>query len=168
MPTSEEIPLAADFMCTKVHTICPEMPLDEIIQFLLKHEISNAPVVEHQTGGHPRLVGFISERDCLSGLTQESFFGSPAPKQTASTLMRKHPICVAPETELFALASIFISHDYRHLPVTRGDELLGIISRRDVLQAAEKHYRRVAGKSTAEHFPPDPHLIMNHRFLVSR
>jgi hypothetical protein len=77
MFTAEKIPLASDFMRTKVHTISPEMPLDEIIQFLLKHEISNAPVVERQAEGHPRLVGFISERDCLSGLTQESFFGSP-------------------------------------------------------------------------------------------
>jgi len=163
----EKVPFAEDVMQTKVHTIHPDMPLDEIIMFLLKHEISNAPVVIPQAG-RPRLVGFISERDCLAGLANESFFGSPAPKQTAATLMRKHPICVAPETELFALASIFISHDYRHLPVTRDDELLGIISRRDILRAVEKHYCSVVSKYTSEHFPPDAHLLMNHRFLVSR
>ncbi len=167
MQTPERIPLAADFMRTQVHTIHPDMPLDEIVKFLLKHEISNAPVVIPQAG-RSRLVGFISERDCLAGLTNESFFGSPAPKQTATTLMRKHPVCVAPETELFALASIFISHDYRHLPVTRDDELLGIISRRDILRALEKHYCSVLNKHTSEHFPPDAHLLMNHRFLLSR
>ncbi len=167
MQTTERIPIASDFMRTSLHTVNPDMPLGEIIKFLLNHGISNAPVVVTDDGRR-RLVGFISERDCLAGLSNESFFGSPAPNQTAATLMRKHPVCVSPETELFALASIFISHDYRHLPVTKDDELVGMISRRDILTALEKYYRKVVNKQTLDHFPPDLHLLMNHRFLVSR
>jgi CBS domain-containing protein len=167
MVPAKEMPVASDFMRANVYTISADMPLGDITSFLLKHEISNAPVVE-TVAGIQRLVGFVSERDCLAGLTNESFFGSPAPKQTAATLMRRHPICVAPETDLFALASIFISHGYRHLPVTKGDQLLGIVSRRDVLRAVEKYYRQLINQSTHEHFPPDVHLLINHRFLVSR
>ncbi|MCA9159671.1 MAG: CBS domain-containing protein [Planctomycetales bacterium] len=167
MIPTEKIPIASDFMRSNVHTISADMPLAEIITFLLMHEISNAPVVEAREGCQ-RLVGFISERDCLAGLTNESFFGSPAPMQTAGTLMRRHPICVAPETDLFALASIFVSHGYRHLPVTSGDELLGIVSRRDILRAVEKYYRKFVSQNSRERFPPDLHQLMNHRFLVSR
>lgn len=167
MLPAEDLPVASDFMRTNVHTIHSEMPLADITNFLLKHEISNAPVVE-TTQGFQKLIGFVSERDCLAGLTNESFFGAPAPQQTAATLMRRHPICVGPETDLFALASIFISHGYRHLPVTEGDQLLGIVSRRDILRAVEKYYRQLVSQSAQEHFPPDLHLLINHRFLASR
>lgn len=167
MNRPQKIPCASDFMQAHVHTIGPDMSLDDVSSFLLKHEISNAPVVESKQG-RQRLIGFISERDCLAGLTNESFFGSPAPKQTAGTLMRRHPVCVAPETDLFALASIFESHDYRHLPVTQDDYLLGIVSRRDVLRAVDKYYRELVRQNTSERFPPDLHELINHRFLVSR
>ncbi len=167
MIPTQKIPTAVDFMRADVRTISADMSLADITKFLLKHEISNAPVVETKEG-RTRLVGFISERDCLAGLTNESFFGSPAPNQTAATLMRRHPICVAPETDLFALASILITHGYRHLPVTKDDELLGIVSRRDILRAVEQHYRNLVTQTTHERFPPDVHQLMNHRFLVSR
>ncbi len=167
MNSTENIPCASDFMRVQVHTINADMSLDDVTSYLLKHEISNAPVVENR-GGRQRLIGFISERDCLVGLTNESFFGSPAPKQTAGTLMRRHPVCVAPETDLFALASIFESHDYRHLPVTQDDYLLGIVSRRDVLRAVDKYYQLLVRQNSRERFPPDVHELINHRFLVSR
>ena len=82
--------------------------------------------------------------------------------------MRRHPVCVAPETDLFALASIFESHDYRHLPVTQDDYLLGIVIRRDVLRAVDKYYQLLVRQNSRERFPPDVHELINHRFLVSR
>ena len=167
MIPNEVIPCALDVMSTKVHTIGSDMPLADITAFLLKHCISNAPVVDIDAG-HKRLIGFISERDCLAGLTNESFFGSPAPKQTAATLMRKHPVCVAQETDLFALASILVSHGFRHLPVTRDGELLGVVSRRDILRAVEEYYRNLVLQTNLQHAPIDVHEVMNHRFLVSR
>ena len=36
-------------------------------------------------------------------MSNELFYGSPSQQQTAATIMRKHPVCVAPETELFTL-----------------------------------------------------------------
>lgn len=166
MIPTENPPVASDFMNRRVHVVGPDMTLREVTQFLLKHEVSNAPVVD-QRDGNRRLVGFISERDCLAGLSNESFFGNPAPAQTAETLMRKHPMCVSPDTDLFALASIFVSHGYRHLPVTNDQELLGIVSRRDILQALDSYYSKYVDESTRDRFPPDLKQLMYHRFLVS-
>lgn len=160
------VPVAAEFMNTNVNTVTAEMSLAEVIQFLLKHHVSNAPVIDN-TGNGRRLVGFISERDCLVVLSNEAFYGSPAPPQRADTMMRKHPICVSPTTELFALASIFVNHDFRHLPVTENDQLLGIVSRRDVLKAMDHYYQQYRHDVDEHRTPRDLTQIVNHRFLVS-
>ncbi len=166
MTESKVSPHARDFMKTHVQTVVPDMSLDQVVHFLLNHKVSNAPVVE-VVDGRKRLVGFISERDCLAVLSDESFFGSPSPPQTAGTIMRKHPICVSADTELFALASIFVHHGYRHLPVTEGDTLLGIVSRRDILRALNEFYGQTYRESVRHRFRPDAKQLIHHRFLVS-
>jgi CBS domain-containing protein len=167
MTERTQAPRASDFMTEHVCTVTPEMALVDIITLLLKHGTSNAPVIETRDGKR-RLVGFISERDCLGFLANELFFGTPSPSQTAATIMRRHPVCVGPETDLFALASIFAGHGYRHLPVVENEELLGIVSRRDILRAMDAYYREVLAASEFARNPPDLHEIVNQRFIVSR
>ena len=167
MPDPQPTPTARDFMTAHVYSISPEMPLGEIIKFLEKHDISNAPVLEPQ-GDRNLLVGFVSERDCLAALANESFFGSPSPQQTAATIMRRHPVCVDPGTELFTLASIFVSHGYRHLPVVEKGEVLGIVSRRDVLKAMNTFYQKMLKQTDQERRLAEHDEVMLERFIVSR
>lgn len=160
-------PTAREIMTGYVHCIAPEMQLQEVVSFLLKHKISNAPVV-HQEGNHRQLLGFVSEADCLEFLANEMFYGNPSPAQTASTIMKKHPTCVGPDADIFALTSVFMSHGYRHLPVVDTDHnLLGMISRRDILKSLDDFYREWIRESDRERFPVDVHKIMNHRFIMT-
>jgi CBS domain-containing protein len=163
---SETAPTAQDVMKRQVHTVSPEMHLGEITSFLLKHDVSNAPVVQ-QEGEERRLLGFVSEADCLEFLANELFYGNPSPPQTAETIMKKHPACVEPEIDIFTLSSIFTSHRYRHLPVVRDQNLLGIVSRRDILKSLDEYYRDWVRTRDRERFPADVHKIMNHRFIVA-
>jgi len=165
MTKLETPPKVSDLMSSHVMTVTADATLDHVVQFLMKNELSNAPVVSHEADGRARLVGFISERDCLAALTQESFYGSPAPVETAGSIMRGSPICVTPENDLFSIASIFINHPYRHLPVTEDGILLGIISRRDVLKGIADYYQKYGAAKLKERFRPDTHLIMYHRFI---
>lgn len=167
MADSKTAPQAKDFMTRQVRCLSPAMSLAEIIAFLEKHEISSAPVVE-ETDHRKTLVGFVSERDCLEFLANESFYGFPAPPQTAQTIMRKHPVCVSPETDLFALASIFISHGFRHLPVVENGVLQGIVSRRDILKAMDVYYQETNRAKDKQRNPPNLHEIMQHRFIVGK
>jgi CBS domain-containing protein len=162
----EAAPTAGEIMNRHVHTIGPEMNLGEIATFLLKHNVSNVPVVE-QTGDDRWLLGFVSEADCLEFLANELFYGNPSPLQTAKTIMKKHPSCVEPEIDIFTLTSIFTSHRYRHLPVVRDQNLLGIVSRRDILKSLDEYYRDWVRTRDRERFPADVHKIMNHRFIVA-
>lgn len=165
MTQAPETPTAAQYMTQHPCAVEPSLPLDDIVERLLAHGVSNAPVVQWRDG-KPRLVGFVSERDCLAALANGVFFGSPKLPQTAETVMRRHPVCVGAGSELFELASIFVNHGFRHLPVVDGDELLGIVSRRDVLRAMAAHERALQAASDRAHHPPDPHLLVNQRFVV--
>ena len=168
MTKIENLPLASDLMTSNPQTIAAEMTLDEVVQFLLKHRLSNAPVVRHDSSGQPILVGFLSEGDCLEHMSNEMFYGNPSPRQTAQTMMKKHPVCVAPDTDVFTIASVFISHRVRHLPVTKSEKLVGIVSRFDVLKSLERYYDEWTRTHDGERSPIDIHEIMNHRFIAAR
>jgi len=161
-------PQAQDFMTRKVQTVTPDMPLSEAIAFLKRHKVSNAPVVENDEEGHRMLIGFLSEGDCLEHLSNEVFFGSPAPQQTVRTMMKMHPVCVEPDMDIFALASIFVNHRYRHLPVAQDGRLLGIVSRRDILHALNRFYEEAFKDKSSRKFPPNLQELVNHRFILKR
>lgn len=163
--TQQSAPQARDFMTRDVQTVTPDMSLQEAVQFLNRHHVSNAPVVEKGTDGRSMLVGFLSEGDCLEYLANEVFFGNPAQPQTVRTMMKRHPICVGATDDIFTLASIFVSHRYRHLPVVEEGALLGIVSRRDILKALETYYSHGLEQRELERFPPDLHELINLRFV---
>lgn len=165
MTTKTAVPAARDLMNKHVHTVSPDASLLDIVRMLSRHGISNAPVVE-TVDGVPRLVGFLSEQDCLDHLSNEMFFGSPAQPQTARTMMRRHPVCVSPNEDAFALASIMVSHGFRHLPVVEEDRLVGIVSRCDILKALEGYYEQWLESHDLEHFPPDLRKLINLRFVA--
>jgi len=165
MTQPKATPLARDYMNRHVQALTPEMTLEEVVSFLLGRGLSSAPVVD-QRDGQRMLVGFISEHDCLDHLSNEIFYGA-SPRQTAGTIMRRHPMCVAPETELFTLASIFVAHGMRHLPVVQAGELLGVVSRRDILAAMEAYYRDLLQVQEHDRRPLDLREIINQRFVVA-
>ena len=159
-------PTAADCMTKHVHSVTPDLSLAEVTELLHKHHVSSAPVVEKGAIGGPRLIGFISQADCLEHLSNEIFFGNPSVPQTVQTMMKRHPVCVTSETDLFALASIFVTHQFRHLPVVDNDRLVGMVSRRDVLEELDRFYRERIEDSSFERSPPDLHEVANLRFVA--
>lgn len=154
-------------MTRHVHTVEPGMDLYDVAAFLLKHEISNAPVVRRDNN-KAVLLGFISEEDCLWHLANGVFYGNPSPPQTAETIMKKHPICLEPGQDVFALTSIFTSHHYRHMPVVEDGYLVGIVSRRDIIRALMNYFQDWSSTRTRDRFPLDLHQIMNIRFLAGK
>lgn len=161
-------PQVQEIMIRHIQTVTPEMSMVEVMEFLDRHHLTNAPVIEQGADGRKMLVGFISEGDCLAFLANEVFFGGPCPVQTVRTMMKRHPICVEPGTDLFSLASIFVSHQHRHLPVVQDGQLLGMVDRRDVLKALEAYYREAIHDRDLAKFPPDLHEALNLRCFVSK
>ena len=123
---------AKDIMVTKLVTLEPRMDVFDAIGQLIKHKISGAPVLDESK----QFVGVFSEKCCMRVLVEATYEQLPTTELFA--FMDAAPRTVTEETDLLSIAQIFMNTDARRLPVLRGKELVGQISRRDVLRAAHK------------------------------
>ena len=129
---------ARDVMATSLGTFSASDRIEAVIDTLLDRKISGAPVVDE--GG--RLIGVISEGDCLRVLSSGAYDGEDrGGQQTVRDLMSTDLTTASPDTDLYALAHIFRDKRRRRLPVVEGDQLVGQVSRRDVLRAVQKMLR---------------------------
>jgi len=156
-------PTVADLMIREVHTVTPDMSLNEAITFLVKKKIPFAPVVERREEGD-ELLGLISEKDCLGYLSNELFFNNPDIK--VRSMMHKLPLCASPESDIFVMATIFTQHVYRHLPVVSDKHLVGVISRRNILKAMHEFSQMVCQDESANKTHLDFNELVNLRFII--
>ena len=164
--TKTKLPVARDLMEKDGPRMTPEISLDELVEYLIKKRVASVPVVAQ--GSPRRLLGFVSEGDALRRLANDVFEEPHAEPATVASIMKRHPLAVTGDLDLFAIASIFISHGYRDLPVVDDAyNLLGVIARRDVLDALRREDVTVVRDYVREHYPPDLHSVANLRFVSS-
>lgn len=78
-----------------------------------------------------RLSGIITERDVLRVVAE----GKDTKAATVGEEMTRDVVTIDPETSLKEAADLMFSHWFRHLPVVdKDDEVVGIISTRDLLR----------------------------------
>jgi CBS domain-containing protein len=87
----------------------------------------------HQTGSlliicGGRLTGIITERDLLRALA----LGADPDRSSVDEAMTTEVFAVPPETPLQEAARQMAARWIRHLPVVAGDEVLGVVSMRDI------------------------------------
>lgn len=116
---------AEDVMCTKLITIREDVTVEEAILTLLEHDISGVPVVDDQG----RLVGIISELQLL-----EAVYTPEVKTHQVHNFMTKDVLTVTEGTILSDVTNLLVLHRIRRVPVVRDGELVGIITRRDLLR----------------------------------
>lgn len=142
---------AADIMTRKLIILSPKTDIYEAIHILVKKGISGAPVVDEDG----KLMGMLSEYDCLKVMTSGAFEGLPEGK--VADYMTCPVTTIKPEASIFDVVTTFIRNPIRRLPVMDGKgQLLGQISRRDVLVAIESMHDnpRFYGAKEEEYYPP--------------
>lgn len=118
-----------DVMTTPVVTLNTDMDLTEASHSLVVNEISGAPVMDE----HGELVGILTERDCFKATLNAGYHGELAGK--VSEYMTCDVVTVTPDMSVLDLAGLFVKNNFRRYPVTSDNQLIGLISRRDVLDA---------------------------------
>ena len=77
-----------------------------------------------------KLVGILSERDIIRVISEE---GRDIASLSTSELMSQSLITCSPYTGLEDVLALMSKHEIRHLPVVDGNDLVGLISVREVL-----------------------------------
>jgi CBS domain-containing protein len=97
-------------------------------------------MTRHGTGcslvrdGDAGFVGILSERDILQAVA-----ASRDPDATeVHSLMTADVVTVGPDWEVYEAAAEMAARHIRHLVVSKGDEILGVLSVRDVLLAGQR------------------------------
>jgi CBS domain-containing protein len=141
--------LVKDLMTTPVVTVGPETPFKEIVACLAEHRVSAVPVVDDSR----RVLGVVSEADLL---LKEEF---PEPEQdlplwwtrrarldrakaaasVARDLMTVAVVAISPDATVAEAARRMHTAKVKRLPVVdRSGQLLGIVSRSDLLKVFDR------------------------------
>jgi CBS domain-containing protein len=129
------VPVARDIMQRSLITLSPDDSFFSAIRTFLRNRISGAPVLD----ADGKLLGMCSELDCLKVLANGEYYRDDHQEEgTVSSMMRTDYEWVPPHTDVYTLAQLFVAHNVRRLPVIENGELIGQLSRRDVLRAMEK------------------------------
>ena len=124
-----DTPRVRDVMSRELTVLSPDEGVIEAMKTMLSHKISGAPVVDP----HGNLVGILTQRDCLSVAYQASYHGQLTGR--VADVMTPDPETVPADMSLVEVIERFYESAYRRFPVTEENQLVGQISRRDVLQA---------------------------------
>ena len=124
--------IAKDIMTKDVITVSPTTTVRRLAMMLIKNQISGVPVA----GRNGKIVGVVSEADIVAKKGKD-----------VQAIMSKKVISVKEETAVAEIAHLMTTHKVRRIPVMRGDEVVGIVSRADIVSAI------ALGKHVALHTP---------------
>src|ERR1700692_217478 len=156
---------AHQIMTRPVITITPETTIVEAANTMLQPHVSGLPV----TDAAGKLVGIISEGDFL----RRSEIGTQrkrgrflkfilGPGKAATDFVHEHgrkvaeirtpqPLTITEDTALQEIVELMEKNNVKRLPVMRGDKIVGIVSRANLLQAEARLARDVSGSRASEH-----------------
>ncbi|GAB6285934.1 MAG: CBS domain-containing protein [Methanoregula sp.] len=155
--------IVRDTMTKDPVTCTASAPLRDAVALMKKHHIGGLPVMDGK-----KLVGIITESDIIAQLetgriSDDLWLPSPLEvielpirelinwEKTKHALtnigdmpvdkvMTRHVITVTEEMDIEAAAALMLKERIVRLPVVRGKELVGILTRADIVQAVGASY----------------------------
>lgn len=111
-------------MTKNVVTLLQDMSVQDVCSALIKHRLSGLPVIDKGKN----LVGFISERDIIASVGLKDFLN-----KKAKGVMTKKVLSVEEDVSAEEVSKIFTEKPFRYVPVTRGNKVVGVVSRKDII-----------------------------------
>lgn len=111
-----------------------DQPIREVIDTIIEEGISGGPVLDEQK----KLIGIISEKDCLRLMVDEAYHNLPASTRKVSDYMTSKVQTLSPSADVVEAAHAFLNSPVRRLPIVDNGKLVGQVSRRDILKAAQE------------------------------
>lgn len=116
----------AALMSAPVVAVGPDTLVEDLIRILRIRQISALPVVDQDR----HLLGLVSEGDLLA---IDAARGLRAGVRTAASLMTREVVTVSPADNALTVASLMTRRNLRHVPVLDRGQLVGMLSRRDLI-----------------------------------
>jgi CBS domain-containing protein len=122
---------ARDVMTSPVITVDPNMPVPAAAALLGSHGFTAAPVVD----ADGQLVGIVSEADLVrSPVVPDWWVIQREPDPTVEQMMTSAPTTMGSGDDLADVVTVMLDARIRSVPIVDDGELVGIVTRRDVLR----------------------------------
>lgn len=125
--------LVKDYMQANVQAIKMDASVREVVEHLLKWNITGAPVVDASM----TVIGFVSEQDCMKEMLNSAFYAENSAQVT--NIMRRDVLSVTPDTSILEIAETMLGNKPKNYPVVEHGKLVGLINRRHILEALKQH-----------------------------
>lgn len=151
-------------MTRKVIAVSPETSIVDAADTMLRNHVSGLPVVD----AAGRLAGIVSEGDFIrraeigtqhkQGRWLELLMtkGQSAAEyvrergRKVSEIMTSNPVTIAEDTPIEELVRTIERRNVKHLPVMRGDRLVGIVTRSDLVRTVATLGRNIPDPSASD------------------
>jgi CBS domain-containing protein len=148
-------PTAAELLAAKslkgVISVAPGATVLAAMQLMTDKRIGFLAVIADGA-----LAGVVSERDCARKVLLHQL---PAAGTPVSAIMSSPVYSIPPQARIPECIMLMHDKGIRHLPVTAGDETLGVLSVRDLLAALVHRHERLLRRLEEERLVllhPDP------------
>jgi CBS domain-containing protein len=148
-------PTAAELIAAKsikgVISVVPDTTVLAAMQAMEDKHIGFLPVIANGV-----LAGVVSERDCARQVVLRQL---PAGSTAVSTIMSTPVHSVPPEARIPECIVLMHDKHVRHVPVMRGNEIIGVLSVRDLMAALIERHERLLRRLQEERLTllyPDP------------
>jgi CBS domain-containing protein len=118
------MPVARDHMSRDLLTVAPGDALTEVSQRMVDRDVGAVIVMD---GG--ALAGILTERDVLRAVA-----AGVQDDTVVSDWMTRDPETMSPEDTTQHAAVLMIHGGFRHLPLVEGDDVVGMLSIRDLMR----------------------------------
>jgi len=131
---------AKDIMTSPVHVVWQNASVESAAELMTAKSVTALPVVD----ADGVLVGMVSESDLLwhrvpaDPIAHQRRYPDTDPENRPGMVlevMSPFPLTTRPEADVAEVADMMLQNDVRSMPVLDSNEIVGIISRRDILRA---------------------------------
>ena len=119
--------LVRDVMTATVLTVGPAHTVRQVAQQMAARHVGAAVVSDPDSEG----PGIITERDVLEAVAA----GQDLDKELAGDHLTPEAVVGMPEWDLDKAAAAMVAGGFRHLIICDGDEIVGVLSVRDIVRA---------------------------------
>ena len=113
----------SDLMTTRMVSANPDDPVADAAAAMVQQKVGSALIMQGLF-----LAGILTERDVLRAAAS----GRDLTSSPVSAWMTRDPESASPGTTAEEAIQLMLLHGFRHLPVTQGREVRGIVSLRDL------------------------------------
>jgi len=113
----------AEIMTSDVLKVDPSDTIGETAQRMVELGVSSAVVSDYG-----RLIGIVTERD----LTRAVAGRVHSSEARVREWMTSEPVTLTPDASPGEAARVMLENGFRHIPILQGEQIVGIVSIRDV------------------------------------